>query len=118
MPPTPSAARPTDPAPPPKHCGCGQSHDAYEWLQLRRIGVQDDAYTPLELRDCSCTSTLAVALCSVSGCGCRAVYMAEDERAFCATHEREWHLMTDDREDVGDEWAAEERRARDLEWAR
>jgi hypothetical protein len=48
-----------------KQCKCcGISYDAAGWLSLPRVGVQrgDVEQPSLELRNCSCGSTLAVAL--------------------------------------------------------
>ena len=113
VPPPPETQR----APADKACGCGASHDAYEWLQLRRVGVMGDEVERLELRDCPapCLSTLAVTLCGAPGCDARSTYDTEDGPR-CGEHEREWHLS--DRADFADEWAREDRRVRELEWAR
>lgn len=57
----PPSARPTLPAPPPKVCGCGREHDAFAWARLPFVGLMDlGDGAALELRNCSCDSTLAV----------------------------------------------------------
>lgn len=114
----PASARPTVPAPADKTCGCGATHDVFEWLQLRRVGVQECSYAPLELRDCACLSTIAVALCSEPGCLERSVFVTDDERSLCAQHERAWHVAEvyaagADRRDFADECRRES--IRDLE---
>lgn len=38
-------------------CACGLEH---EWLTLERLGEQDDGVEILELRQCTCGSTMAV----------------------------------------------------------
>ncbi len=51
----------TLPAPPAKHCGCGISHDVFEWAALEYVGVMcDESVGTIELRNCPCGSTLAV----------------------------------------------------------
>ncbi len=74
--------------PPIKICACGAEHDARDWRELPLVGVMSDGGAPLELRNCSCHSTLAVALCSVADCSHRAVTARDDERDLCARHER------------------------------
>lgn len=45
----------------PKQCGCGASYYAGEWTSLPFVGYQSDGDDGrLELRNCSCKSTLAV----------------------------------------------------------
>ena len=107
--------RPTDPAPASKRCSCGASHDPYEWTQLPCLGVMGDEVDRLELRNCACLSTLAVQLCGAVGCEARSTYETDDGPR-CGEHERDWHMS--DRQDFGDEWAREDRRERELAWAR
>lgn len=44
----------------PKTCACGRSYAAEEWLELPGCGRQDDGVDILDLRNCSCGSTIAV----------------------------------------------------------
>lgn len=100
-------AAPTIPAPPDRECGCGAVHDVYDWIRLPLCGVMRDAAGVLELRNCTtCSSTIAVLLCSVDGCNSRAMYQAGDGLHYCTGHEREWS-MPEDREDFASEWARE-----------
>lgn len=108
MPPPPA----TIPAPATKECGCGASHDAFEWARLPALGLAHG----LDWRNCRCGSTLAVALCSVPGCTSRSLYTTDDGAELCAGCEREFHLA-DDREDFADEYAREDRRERGLDEA-
>ena len=51
--------------PPPllvKRCDCDREYDARSWSDLPLVGYQDDGVEHLELRNCSCGSTLAVHL--------------------------------------------------------
>lgn len=41
-----------------KKCGCGKSYGAYAWLSLKRAGVIDDGEDLIEIRQCSCGSTI------------------------------------------------------------
>ena len=56
----------TLPAPPddegqfPKACGCGLIYSREAWGKLEYLGPQDDGEALLELRNCTCGSTLAV----------------------------------------------------------
>ena len=44
-----------------KHCKvCQKSINASEWASLPLVGHQVDEYEDIELRDCSCGSTLGV----------------------------------------------------------
>lgn len=55
----------TLPPPPLKTCHCGASFDVPAWNALALVGVQDDGDGgELELRNCRCSSTLAVAACA------------------------------------------------------
>lgn len=46
-----------------KQCACGRSYTATTWRWLRKVGLMDDgAGGILELRDCVCRSTVALAL--------------------------------------------------------
>lgn len=74
----------------PKHCRCGTiipSHE--EWLKLPLVGVMPDVEGDLELRNCACDSTLAVALpCeepTIAECrDCGIVEALRDDRCgFC-----------------------------------
>lgn len=49
----------------PKSCACGRSHSKSEWPRLQLVGVQKgiDDLPRLELRNCSCESTIAVEIC-------------------------------------------------------
>jgi hypothetical protein len=51
-----------------KRCRCGARYDAAGWLALPYLGVQQlDAGEPrLELRNCTCGSTLAIELREVA----------------------------------------------------
>lgn len=50
-------------APWPKVCFCGASWTFAEWRNLRYVGIMDlGDGEPLELRTCTCLSTLAVAV--------------------------------------------------------
>ncbi|MDX6480338.1 MAG: hypothetical protein QOG85_848 [Gaiellaceae bacterium] len=55
-------------APVEKRCRCGARYDAAGWLALPYLGVQQlDAGEPrLELRNCTCGSTLAIELREVA----------------------------------------------------
>ncbi len=44
----------------PKSCACGRSYAAEEWLELPGCGRQGDGVDILDLRNCSCGSTMAV----------------------------------------------------------
>ncbi len=46
----------------PKSCGCGRIHDAFAWIALPYVGVMADDVESLELRNCACGSTLAIAV--------------------------------------------------------
>ena len=48
----------------PKSCACGRSHTKSEWPRLALVGVQRDfdERPRLELRNCPCSSTIAVEL--------------------------------------------------------
>jgi len=55
----------TIPAPPPtpfKSCRCGETYDRDGWHALRLIGVQHGDEERFELRNCRCSSTIAVRL--------------------------------------------------------
>lgn len=43
----------------PKACGCGCSYSASEWVALEYVGVMSDEVESLELRNCTCGSTVA-----------------------------------------------------------
>ena len=44
-----------------KQCRCGRSYTLAEWQQLRLVGMQEDGEGGfLELRECTCRSTLSV----------------------------------------------------------
>lgn len=43
-----------------KKCGCGLVHTAEAWEQLPFVGVMPEDF--IELRNCPCGSTLAIAL--------------------------------------------------------
>jgi len=45
-----------------KQCGCGRQYDSGEWKLLPYVGEIDDEVERLELRNCSCKSTLAIVL--------------------------------------------------------
>jgi len=45
-------------------CGCGKRHEGAAWLALPYIGLMCEDTYPLELRNCTCGSTKALALCS------------------------------------------------------
>jgi hypothetical protein len=46
----------------PKKCNCcGKVHDAQAWDALPLVGRQDDGVELLELRNCTCRSTIAIA---------------------------------------------------------
>ena len=49
----------------PKSCACGRSHSKSEWPRLPLVGVQRDVddVPRLELRNCTCESTIAVEIC-------------------------------------------------------
>ena len=54
---------PTLPPPPFKRCACGNQYTMAQWNMLRLVGHQDydeDGDNKLELRDCTCGSTIAV----------------------------------------------------------
>lgn len=56
-----------DTIPPIKVCLCGVSYSAESWATLRRVGIQDDGEGgELELRDCTCSSTIAIQLAPVA----------------------------------------------------
>ena len=44
----------------PKRCGCGLTWPALEWLQLEFVGVMDEGDDRIELRHCTCGSTIAM----------------------------------------------------------
>lgn len=57
------------------HCGCGKTYTQCAWNGLRKVGVQvvaadletgEDSFT-IELRNCSCNSTIAVELTDARG---------------------------------------------------
>lgn len=50
---------PTIPAPPVKACGCGATHDLLAWSSLPLVAAR---WEGLELRNCFCSSTLAIEL--------------------------------------------------------
>jgi hypothetical protein len=45
-----------------KVCGCGRPYTRAGWDRLPFVGVQDDGVERIELRNCVCGSTIAVAL--------------------------------------------------------
>lgn len=45
-----------------KTCGCGRCYTATGWRNLRLVGEQDDGVDRIEIRQCTCGSTIAVAL--------------------------------------------------------
>lgn len=46
-----------------KVCGCGRRYDSAAWRALPLVGVLDlGPYPSLEMRNCPCSSTLAVEL--------------------------------------------------------
>lgn len=45
-----------------KTCGCGRRYTDAEWKQLKLVGVQDDGVERIELRSCTCRSTIAIVL--------------------------------------------------------
>ncbi len=54
---------PTILPPPFKKCACGNHYTMAQWNSLRLIGQQDyeeDGDKKLELRDCTCGSTIAI----------------------------------------------------------
>jgi hypothetical protein len=46
----------------PKVCACGSTYSARGWSSLELVGEHDDGVDLLELRNCVCGSTLAVAI--------------------------------------------------------
>lgn len=54
--------RDTSPPPPPKQCLCGASYPADAWQKLPYVGIMDDGIDRLELRNCPCSSTIAIEL--------------------------------------------------------
>ena len=46
--------------PPIKRCHCGMCFDAESWARLPYVGIMDDGVDRLELRNCACSSTLAI----------------------------------------------------------
>lgn len=44
----------------PKECACGASWSADAWLALASLGIMDDGVDRLELRSCTCGSTIAM----------------------------------------------------------
>lgn len=47
----------------PKRCStCRAVYDEARWRGLQLVGIQEDKPAPLELRNCPCRSTLAVAI--------------------------------------------------------
>lgn len=56
----------------PKRCGCGLVHSEAGWNALPLKGEQISDWDSLELRDCSCASTLAVV---------RAIFMFDEVAA-------------------------------------
>lgn len=47
-----------------KTCRCGKRYTAAEWEKLHYVGVMGDDVERIELRDCTCGSTVAVVLTS------------------------------------------------------
>lgn len=45
-----------------KTCSCGKRYNEAEWKRLPLVGEQDDGVERLELRNCSCGSTIAIVL--------------------------------------------------------
>jgi hypothetical protein len=43
-----------------KQCGCGIYYSRATWENLRRIGMMDGRGETIELRECTCGSTIAV----------------------------------------------------------
>ncbi len=43
----------------PKLCGCGCSYTEHEWSMLMLIGRMKDEVEDIELRNCTCGSTIA-----------------------------------------------------------
>ncbi len=46
----------------PKRCACGNPYSRSQWQKLALVGYQADEVETLELRDCTCGSTLAIAV--------------------------------------------------------
>ncbi len=78
-----------------KYCGCGLTHDATSWYALPLCGVMRDEVEALELRTCSCGSTIAVQVCIVAGCTKPPTWAADDLRDYCNEHALEW-LMSEE----------------------
>jgi hypothetical protein len=49
----------------PKLCGCGATWSAEAWQGLAYAGVMSDHLESLELRHCTCGSTIAMHVCVV-----------------------------------------------------
>lgn len=45
-----------------KACSCGATHTREQWAELPLVGHYEDAYELLELRNCHCKSTMAIAV--------------------------------------------------------
>ena len=45
---------------PPKHCACGEMHTRDAWQALALVGHMTDETECIELRNCTCGSTLAI----------------------------------------------------------
>lgn len=62
--------RDTIPCPPPakpiKVCACGRAYSPAEWCALPFVGIMRDDVETLELRNCTCGSTLAIVTSSVA----------------------------------------------------
>lgn len=75
-----------------KRCSCGLTYDRAGWEALQHVGIHTDGVTPerLDLRNCSCRSTVAVELPdTVSICEGCSVWVDNEKTvthlgAFCA----------------------------------
>lgn len=56
-----------------KKCRCGATYTPETWSQLPLVGHQDDVGGSLELRNCTCGSTISGPVCdheACAGCDC------------------------------------------------
>lgn len=67
----------------PKRCACGRVYARSEWGRLRLVGHQDDGEGGLlELRDCTCKSTLAVQVTESQLASCQRCGNVEELRVW------------------------------------
>ncbi len=60
-------------------CPCGLAHTLLDWMQLKYVGCHVDRDKRLELRNCTCHSTISIEQPTgiLANCSCKAQYSIE-----------------------------------------